>query len=107
MSNDKALPRTIKAVWLALTCLFGVSALFAMKINSSATEVTNAIPYDPKFGFASEHDTLSEEDKLVREPGSKLRHFSLPASAFPILGNENGEIVRRPARYYAVPLAIQ
>ena len=81
--NEKALPRTIMAVWLALTCLFGLSAVFAMKINLTATEVTNAIPYKPKFGVASDHDTLSKADKLVREPGGRLRHFSLTASALP------------------------
>lgn len=83
--NEKALPRTVMAVWLSLTCLFGLSALFAMKINLSATEVTNATPYEPKFGVASEHDTLSRDDKLVREPGGKLRHFSLTAYALPTL----------------------
>ena len=83
--NEEALPRTVMAVLLALTCLFGLSALFAMKINLSATEVTNATSYEPKFGVASEHDTLSRDDRLVREPGGKLRHFSLTAYALPTL----------------------
>jgi len=86
LRNERALPRTIVAVWLALTCLFGLSALFAMKINMSAPEVTSAIPYEPKFGVASEYDTLSKEDKVVREPGGRLRHFSLTASALPNSG---------------------
>jgi hypothetical protein len=86
LRNEKTLSRTIMAVWLALTCLFGLSALFAMRINVSATEVTNVIPYEPKISAALEYDTLSEEDKLVREPGSRLRHFALTASALPNLG---------------------
>jgi hypothetical protein len=81
LRDKNALPRTIRAVWLALTCLFGLSALFAMKIDMGATEVANLVPYKPTIGVASGYDTLTKEDKLVRELGGRLRHFSLTAPA--------------------------